>query len=84
MPVWKILDNEARIFYYLLALTRAQNLSGGDFGHEFHHGWDPFRNLSSLQEQVNRLFESGMQSRNDNSAWTTWAPAVDIHETENR
>ncbi len=47
-------------------------------------GWDPFGNLSSVQEQLNRLFESGMQSRNDNSAWTTWAPAVDIHETENR
>ncbi|MGD0545389.1 MAG: Hsp20/alpha crystallin family protein [Candidatus Acidiferrales bacterium] len=45
--------------------------------------WDPFRNLSSLQEQVNRLFESGMQTRNDNSALTTWAPAVDIYETEN-
>jgi HSP20 family protein len=45
--------------------------------------WDPFRNISSLQEQVNRLFESGIQSRNDNSALTTWAPAVDIYETEN-
>jgi HSP20 family protein len=45
--------------------------------------WEPFRNLSSLQEQVNRLFESGMQSRTDNSALTTWAPAVDIYETEN-
>ena len=45
--------------------------------------WDPFRNISSLQEQVNRLFDSGIQSRNDNSALTTWAPAVDIYETEN-
>jgi HSP20 family protein len=45
--------------------------------------WDPFRNISSLQEQVNRLFESGIQSRDDNSALTTWAPAVDIYETEN-
>ncbi len=45
--------------------------------------FDPFRNLSSLQEQVNRLFESGMQSRGDNSALTSWAPAVDIYETEN-
>ena len=36
-----------------------------------------------LQEQVNRLFESGMQSRGDNSALTSWAPAVDIYETEN-
>lgn len=45
--------------------------------------WDPFRNLSSLQEQVNRLFETSYRGRNDNSALTTWAPAVDIYETEN-
>ena len=45
--------------------------------------WDPFRNLSSLQEQVNRLFETNFPARSDNSALTTWAPAVDIYETEN-
>jgi HSP20 family protein len=45
--------------------------------------WDPFRNLSTLQEQVNRLFETSYRGRSDNSALTTWAPAVDIYETEN-
>ena len=45
--------------------------------------WDPFRNISSLQEQVNRLFESSLPNRGDNSALTTWAPVVDIYETEN-
>lgn len=45
--------------------------------------WDPFRNVSSLQEQVNRLFESTFPGRPDDSALTTWAPAVDIYETEN-
>jgi HSP20 family protein len=46
--------------------------------------WDPFRNISTLQEQVNRLFENSVQNgRSDNSALTTWAPAVDIYETEN-
>ena len=45
--------------------------------------WDPFRSVSSLQEQVNRLFESRFQGRPDNSTLTTWAPAVDIYETEN-
>lgn len=45
--------------------------------------WDPFHNLSTLQEQVNRLFDSNFPARGDNSALTTWAPAVDIHETEN-
>ena len=43
---------------------------------------DPFRGISTLQDQVNRLFESSYQ-RGDNSALTTWAPAVDIYETEN-
>jgi HSP20 family protein len=45
--------------------------------------WGPFQNLSTLQEQVNRLFESKFQGRGDDSALTTWAPAVDIYETEN-
>jgi HSP20 family protein len=45
--------------------------------------WDPFRNLTNLQEQVNRLFESNFRGRTDESALTTWAPSVDIYETEN-
>jgi len=45
--------------------------------------WDPFRNLSTLQEQVNRLFDTSLPRRADESALTTWAPAVDIYETEN-
>lgn len=45
--------------------------------------WDPFHGLTSLQEQVNRLFESNLPARSDNSALTAWAPAVDIYETEN-
>lgn len=45
--------------------------------------WDPFRNLSGLQEQVNRLFESNFRVQADESALTTWAPSVDIYETEN-
>jgi HSP20 family protein len=45
--------------------------------------WDAFHNLSTLQEQVNRLFEGSSPRRSDQSALTTWAPAVDIYETEN-
>ena len=45
--------------------------------------WDPFHNLSTLQDQVNRLFETNFPRRSDQSALTTWAPAVDIYETEN-
>jgi HSP20 family protein len=43
---------------------------------------DAFRSLSSLQEQVNRLFQSNSSGR-ENSNLTSWAPAVDIYETEN-
>ena len=46
--------------------------------------WDPFRNVNTLQEQFNRLFESNFSNRgSENTAITTWAPAVDIYETEN-
>jgi HSP20 family protein len=44
--------------------------------------WDPFRNISTLQEQVNRLFESNF-SHNADSTLTAWAPSVDVYETEN-
>ncbi|MDE3110503.1 MAG: Hsp20/alpha crystallin family protein, partial [Acidobacteriota bacterium] len=45
--------------------------------------WDPFRGLTSLQDQMNRLFESNFRGQTDESALTTWAPSVDIYETEN-
>ncbi len=46
--------------------------------------WEPFRGLSTLQDQMNRLFEDTLfRGRSDESALTTWAPAVDIYETEN-
>jgi HSP20 family protein len=45
--------------------------------------WEPFRNFSTLQDQVNRLFETSFQGKADNSELTTWAPTVDIYETEN-
>ena len=45
--------------------------------------WEPFRNFSTLQDQVNRLFETSFQGKADTSELTVWAPAVDIYETEN-
>lgn len=46
--------------------------------------WDPFQNLATLQDQVNRLFENPLAGRRaENSNLTAWAPAVDIYETEN-
>ncbi|HXJ18439.1 MAG TPA: Hsp20/alpha crystallin family protein [Candidatus Polarisedimenticolia bacterium] len=45
--------------------------------------WDPFRNLTALQDQMNRLFETTFPGRPDESALTAWSPSVDIYETEN-
>lgn len=46
--------------------------------------WEPFRNLSTLQEQVNRLFEDNFaRGRSRQAESASWAPAVDIYETEN-
>jgi HSP20 family protein len=46
--------------------------------------WDPFRDLSMLQDRMNRMFEdAGRGWRGDEPAATTsWSPAVDIYETE--
>ena len=46
--------------------------------------WEPFAGLSTLHNQVNRLFdETIFQGRGEESAMTTWTPAVDIYETPN-
>ena len=44
--------------------------------------WDPFRGLSTLQDEVNRLFDSTFKANSGSSTLTAWAPAVDIYETE--
>jgi HSP20 family protein len=44
--------------------------------------WEP-RAFSSLQNQVNRLFEGTLANgRTTDADSATWAPAVDIYETE--
>src|ERR1700680_3606729 len=43
--------------------------------------WEPFRNAATLHEQLNRVFGEGF-NRQEESNLTTWAPAVDILETE--
>jgi HSP20 family protein len=46
--------------------------------------WEPFRGLNTLHEQVNRLFEDSFtRSRSGQAELASWAPAVDIFETEN-
>jgi HSP20 family protein len=44
---------------------------------------EPFRGLSTLQDQFNRLFNESFRNHPEESALTTWAPAVDIYETAN-
>ena len=43
----------------------------------------PFRGASTLQEQINHLFGSGLAHGTEESNLTPWAPAVDIYETAN-
>ena len=46
--------------------------------------WEPFRDLLSLQERMNRLFEESARGlgRGQEEDWSmgAWAPAVDIYE----
>ena len=42
--------------------------------------WEPFRDLLALQERLNRGFETARQTGEEQLG--TWAPAVDIYETE--
>jgi len=44
--------------------------------------WEPFRGAATLQEQVNRLFNDVFERNQNESSLSTWAPAVDIYETE--
>jgi HSP20 family protein len=44
--------------------------------------WEPFHGATSLQDQVNRLFNDVLERRGEESSLTSWAPAVDIYETE--
>ena len=46
--------------------------------------WEQSRGLPFLQDQVNRLFEDNFsRDRSGHADMATWAPVVDIYETEN-
>src|SRR5579863_1143783 len=46
--------------------------------------WNPFREMSILQNQMNRLFENTYQGwPADTEGTSAWSPAADIFETEN-
>ncbi len=44
--------------------------------------WEPFRGVTALQDQINRLFNDGFEPVGEESNLTAWAPSVDIYETE--
>jgi HSP20 family protein len=46
--------------------------------------WDPFREFSTLQDRMNRLFRDSHSSEGGNEALTTtnFAPPVDVYEDE--
>ncbi len=49
----------------------------------YHRGLAPFRDLVTMQDRINTLFEDTMGYRDDKSlASTTWKPLVDIFEDE--
>jgi HSP20 family protein len=45
--------------------------------------WDPFRDLVTLRDRMNRLFEEAFAGREESEMLKgEWYPAVDIHEKE--
>lgn len=50
--------------------------------------WDPFRDLMNLQDEVNRLFRRsffrGVESPAAVETAATWAPALDMYESDDK
>ena len=47
--------------------------------------WEPFRDLVTLQDRMNRMFDESYRARGGEDEWAlggSWAPAVDIYEHE--
>ena len=47
--------------------------------------WDPFRDVETLQNRINRMFEDSFgrtQDPDDEMSLCAWRPPVDIYETE--
>ena len=46
--------------------------------------WDPFREFTTVQDRLNRLFREsyGPEGREESLTTTTFAPAVDVYEDE--
>ncbi|MGH9495217.1 MAG: Hsp20/alpha crystallin family protein [Candidatus Sulfotelmatobacter sp.] len=48
--------------------------------------WEPFREVASLQDRINRVFRESYRGANQEDALTTssFAPAVDVYEDEHK
>jgi HSP20 family protein len=44
--------------------------------------WDPFREFTTLQDRMNRLFRDSYGDREEALTTSTFAPAVDVYEDE--
>ena len=44
--------------------------------------WEPFRNASDIQEEVNRLLDSFLGRPASTTDVRNWVPALDMHETK--
>ena len=44
--------------------------------------WDPFDDLASLRESMDKLFEEFFSRRPRGAAVTAWQPAVELYETD--
>jgi HSP20 family protein len=44
--------------------------------------YDPYRGATTLRDQINRLFNESFGQVGDEGSLSTWAPPVDIYETE--
>ena len=52
-----------------------------------HRGWDPFEEMSDMQERINRLFDDSFTrypAARQETFEKTWAPPVDIYEDKDR
>jgi HSP20 family protein len=46
--------------------------------------WDPFRDLMSIQGELNQLFGRAFSSESEAARGASWAPALDVFEDKDR
>src|SRR5437867_507278 len=76
-----IFDNLMLKFYYVCVLIF---IGGGDI--MTLAKWEPLRDLLTLQDRMNRLFDDsvrGLRPGEEGLASGIWSPPVDIYETDN-